>query len=72
MSCHVALCIHGHAYTIPRALFLAFLAWLAGPLVMQVTNGFWIKTEPLITVAHSAGWPVRFLIAGLATGILLA
>ena len=67
----VALCIHGHAGSLPRALFLAFLAWLAGPLVMQVTNGFWIKTDPLITVAHSAGWLVRFLIAGLAAGLLL-
>ncbi|HEY2444932.1 MAG TPA: DUF1761 domain-containing protein [Rhizomicrobium sp.] len=67
----VALCIHGHAQSIPSALFLAFVAWLAGPLVMQVTNGFWIKTDPLVTVAHSAGWLVRFLIAGLAAGILL-
>ncbi|HWY13509.1 MAG TPA: DUF1761 family protein [Rhizomicrobium sp.] len=67
-----ALCIHGHAHSIPAALFLAFAAWLAGPLVMQVTNGFWIKTDPLITVAHSAGWLARFLIAGLAAGILLA
>ncbi|HEX4080681.1 MAG TPA: DUF1761 domain-containing protein [Rhizomicrobium sp.] len=68
----VALCIHGHADSLPRALFLAFLAWLAGPLVMQLTNGFWIKTDPLITAAHSAGWLVRFLLAGLAAGLLLA
>jgi hypothetical protein len=68
----VALCIHGHAHSIPSALFLAFAAWLGGPLVMQVTNGFWIKTDPLITVAHSLGWLTRFLIAGLAAGILLA
>jgi len=66
----VALCAHAHS--IPRALVIAGLAWVAGPLVMQVTNGFWIKTDPLITVAHSAGWLVRFLIAGLAAGILLA
>jgi hypothetical protein len=68
----VALCIHGHAETLPRALFLAFLAWLAGPLVMQVTNGFWIKTDPLITVSHSAGWLVRFLVAGAMAGLFLA
>ena len=68
----VALCIHGHAHSIAAALFLAFAAWLGGPLVMQVTNGFWIKTDPLITVAHSLGWLARFLIAGLAAGILLA
>jgi hypothetical protein len=67
----VALCCYGRAHTLPRALFLAFAAWVAGPLVMQVTNGFWIKTDPLITVSHSAGWLVRFLVAGLAAGLLL-
>jgi hypothetical protein len=67
----VGLCIYGHAYTVPRALFLAFLAWLAGPLVMQVTNGFWIKTDPLITASHSAGWLVRLLIAGAMAAIFL-
>lgn len=68
----VGLCIFGHAYTVPRALFLAFLAWLGGPLAMQVTNGFWIKTDPLITVSHSAGWLVRFLICGAIAGMFLS
>jgi hypothetical protein len=68
----VGLCIHGHAHTVPQALFLAFIAWLGGPLVMQVTNGFWIKTDPLITIAHSAGWLVRFLIAGALAGWFLS
>lgn len=68
----VELCVHAHAESLPRALFIAFIAWFAGPLVMQVTNGFWIKTDPLITVAHSAGWFVRFLIAGAAAGLLFA
>jgi hypothetical protein len=66
----VALCIHGHAHSLPRALLLAFVAWVAGPLVMQLTNGVWIKTDPLITVSHSAGWLVRFLLAGVAAGLL--
>lgn len=68
----VALCIYGHANGLALALLLAFAAWVAGPLVMQVTNGFWIKTDPLITVSHCAGWLVRFLLAGLAAGLLLA
>ncbi|MGH6888459.1 MAG: hypothetical protein ACREHF_04580 [Rhizomicrobium sp.] len=68
----VALCIHGQAHGLPRALFLAFVAWVAGPLVMQITNGFWIKTDPLITLSHSIGWLARFLLAGLAAGLLLA
>ncbi len=68
----VGLCIYGHAYTVPRALFLAFLAWVAGPLVMQVTNGFWIKTDPLITVSHAGGWLVRFLVSGAVAGLFLS
>jgi hypothetical protein len=67
----VALLVHGHADTLSRALLLAFLAWLAGPLVMQVTNGFWIKTDPLITVAHSAGWLVRFLLTAVIANFLI-
>ncbi len=67
----VALCMHAHAHSLRGALFIAVIAWLGGPLVMQVTNGFWIKTDPLITVAHSLGWLARFLLAGLAAGILL-
>jgi hypothetical protein len=67
----VALCALAHAGSIPRALLVAVLAWFAGPLVMQVTNGFWIKTDPLITVAHCGGWLARFLLAGLASAVLL-
>ena len=67
----VVLCGCAHAGSVRRALLVAVLAWLAGPLVMQITNGFWIKNDPLITVAHSAGWLARFVLAGLAFGILL-
>jgi hypothetical protein len=38
---------------------------------MLVVNGFFIKLDPLITVAHSAGYLVRFLLAGLAAGFAL-
>jgi hypothetical protein len=68
----VGLCAYGHAHTLPRALLLAFVAWVGGPLVMQVTNGFWIKTDPLITVSHSAGWLVRFLVSGAIAGFFLS
>ena len=67
----VALCALAHAGSIRRALLVAVLAWIAGPLVMQITNGFWIKTDPSITVAHCGGWLARFVLAGLASGILL-
>jgi len=52
-------------------LVVALLAWIAGPLVMQVTNGFWIKFDPLLTLSHSIGYLVRFLIAGVAAWVAL-
>jgi hypothetical protein len=58
--------------SIKGALIVAILAWAAGPLVMQLTNGFWIKTDPRITFAHCLGYLARFLFAGLAAGLALA
>ncbi len=67
----VLLCMFIGANDIFPALCVAFLAWVAGPLVMQITNGFWIKSDPAITAAHAAGYLARFLIAGLAAAIVL-
>jgi hypothetical protein len=39
---------------------------------MQATNGFWIKFDPWLTVAHSLGYLVRFLIAGVAAWVALS
>jgi hypothetical protein len=58
--------------SIDGALVIATLAWIAGPLVMQVTNGFWIKFDPLLTLSHSLGYLVRFLIAGVAAWVALS
>lgn len=68
----VALCAAAGATDIGPALTLAALAWAAGPLAMQITNGFFIKLDPLLTLSHALGWLVRFLTAGLAASIALA
>ncbi len=68
----VALCVLTGAHGIAAALLLASLAWAAGPFLVLVVNGFFIKLDPLITVAHCAGYLARFLIAGLAAGIALS
>ena len=39
---------------------------LAGPLVITVTNGFFMKLDWAVVGAHCAGYLVRFLVAGLA------
>jgi Protein of unknown function (DUF1761) len=67
----VALCFYAEADTIKSALTVSVLAWAAGPLVVVVTNGFWIKTDPMITVMHVIGHLVRMLIAGLAAALAM-
>ena len=67
----VTLCAIAGVHTIATGLILAALAWTAGPLLVLVVNGFFIKFDPLLTASHSAGYLVRFLLAGLAAGIAL-
>ena len=67
----VALCKMAGASGIFPALTIAALAWAAGPLAMQITNGLFIKFDPLLTISHALGWLARFLVAGLAAGLAL-
>ncbi|MBV9569815.1 MAG: DUF1761 domain-containing protein [Alphaproteobacteria bacterium] len=67
----VALCVLADATTLSPALEVAFFAWLAGPLVLMITNGFFMKLDWAIVGAHCAGYLVRFLIAGIAAAIFL-
>jgi hypothetical protein len=67
----VLLCLFTGSTSLEGALVISTLAWVAGPLVMQVTNGFWIKFDPLLTLSHSVGYLVRFLIAGVAAWVAL-
>ena len=68
----ILLCLFTGSTSLDGALVIATLAWIAGPLVTQVTNGFWIKFDPWLTVAHSLGYLVRFLIAGIAAWVALS
>jgi hypothetical protein len=68
----VAICVLAGVHGIAAALVLATLAWAAGPALVLIVNGFFIKLDPLITVAHCGGYLARFLIAGLAAGIVLS
>ncbi|HUJ02605.1 MAG TPA: DUF1761 family protein [Rhizomicrobium sp.] len=68
----IVLCAYAGARDIGHALSVAALAWMAGPLVLLVTNGFWMKIDPAVTFSHALGWLARFLIAGAAAGIVLS
>jgi len=68
----VLLCVLTQAHSIARGLFVGFLAWLAGPLVVIVINGLFIKIDPKITAAHCAGYLARILLAGAAAGYAIS
>ncbi|HEY2069433.1 MAG TPA: hypothetical protein VGG48_07760 [Rhizomicrobium sp.] len=62
----IGLCELANASSLFATLTLAVVAWLAGPLVVCITNGFWIRIDPAVTFAHSIGYLARFLIAAVA------
>jgi hypothetical protein len=68
----VVLCIVAGVHNIKGGLIVAALAAAAGPLVTTITNGFWIRIDPAITGAHTVGYIVRFLLAGVAYALIAA
>ena len=67
----VALCVLAHVTGIVGGLDVAALAWLAGPPVVIIVNGMFIKIDPKITIAHCLGYGARIVLAGLAAGVAL-
>jgi ABC-type thiamin/hydroxymethylpyrimidine transport system permease subunit len=65
------LCIVAHTQSIAAGLVLAVLAWIAGPLVVIVINGFFTKIDAKIIAAHCLGYLARMLLAGTAVGLAL-
>ncbi len=67
----VGLCVLANANSIPAGLTVAALTWLAGPLVILVVNGLFIKIDPRVTFAHCIGWFARMALAGISAGLVL-
>lgn len=67
----VVLCAVTGVHDLKTALLVSLLAWAAGPLVVMITNGIWIKFDPALTFSHSLGYLVRFLLAGAAYALLV-
>jgi len=67
----VALCWLAGVSDMIHGLGVAVLAWIAGPLAVTLINGLYIKFDPRIIVAHSAGYLLRFALAGIAAGLAL-
>ena len=67
----VGLCVVARVHGIGGGLLVGALAWLAGPPVVLIVNGLFIKIDPRITAAHCLGYGARMLLAGLAGGLAL-
>ncbi len=67
----VALCAMAHVRSIVGGLEVAAIAWLAGPPLVIVVNGLFIKIDPKITFAHCLGYLARMALAGAAAGAVL-
>jgi len=67
----VGLCILARADSVLHALTVALLAWLAGPFVILLVNGLFIKIDPKVTFAHCVGWFARMALAAIAAAIAL-
>ena len=67
----VGLCVYTDVHGLLPAVAVAVLAWIAGPLVLMITNGFFMKIDWAIVGAHSVGYLVRFLLAAIAVAIFL-
>jgi hypothetical protein len=67
----VALCVLANINTLWPAVGVAIFAWIAGPLVIMITNGFFMKLDWVIVGAHSLAYLVRFLVAAIVVAIFL-
>jgi hypothetical protein len=65
----VTICALTGTTSMARALMIAALAWVAGPFLVLVVNGMFIKIDPRITFAHGVGYLARFLLAGLGAAL---
>lgn len=67
----VALCIWAGALTVPRALTLAVVVWIAAAAPLIAVNVTWIRMHPLVGASHAMGWLLRFAVTGVITALLV-
>jgi hypothetical protein len=67
----IGLCALAGVHSIPGGVAVGALSWLAGPPVVIVVNGLFMKVDPRITLAQCLGYAARLVLAGLAAGMAL-
>jgi hypothetical protein len=64
-AAYLYLCLALDTLTVPSALLVALLVWLAGVVVILGQMVMWMKLHPLIGLSHALGWLIRLVITGL-------
>lgn len=67
----VVVCARFQVQAWSTVLKLAAAGWAMGPLPILIQNALWTKVHPLITVAHVAGWLVRFLVYAISVRLII-
>jgi len=67
----VALCALARVRGVWGGLEVGVLVWIAGPTLVVIINGMFIKLDPKITFTHGLGYGARILMAGLAAGLVV-
>jgi hypothetical protein len=70
-AAYAYLCLMLDAVTVPSALMVAVLVWLAGVVVILSQMVLWMKLHPLIGLSHALGWLTRLVITGLLVAWLM-
>ena len=68
-SVFVFVCARLHLTSYGAALQLALAIWLIGPLPLTIVNAIFMKLAPAIASAHTFGWMVKLVVAGLAAAL---
>jgi hypothetical protein len=68
----VLLCALARVRGVWGGLEVGVLVWIAGPTVVLIVNGMFVKLDPKITFAHVLGYGARILVAGLGAGLALS
>ena len=66
----IALCGFAHVQDLRAALIVSGLVFLAGPFLVVVVNGLFVKFDRRITLSHCLGYLARIVIAGVAAVLI--
>jgi hypothetical protein len=70
-SVFVVVCAQLHLSSYSATLKFAIAVWLIGPLPLTIANALFIKLTPALAAAHTLGWLVKLVVAGIAVTLFV-